>query len=61
MLDRAMGDTELQQVGRFVNEEPVPDSDMAGSGIPKMEFEEMGEFFVVEDSDRDRETRNFSQ
>ena len=56
-----MGDTELQQVGRFVNEEPVPDSDMAGSSIPKMEFEEMGEFFVVEDSDRDRETRNFSQ
>jgi len=26
------------------NEEPVLDSDMAGFGIPKMEFEEIGEF-----------------
>jgi hypothetical protein len=39
-----LGDTELQQIGRFVNEEPVLDWDMGVFGIPKMEFEEIGEF-----------------
>jgi hypothetical protein len=44
MLDRILGDTEPQQIGRFVHEEPVIASDMECFGSPKMEFEEMGEF-----------------
>ena len=62
MLDRALGDAEQEQIGHFVNEELVLDSDIAGFGSPKMEFEEIGEFLRdVEDSERDRETCNLSQ
>lgn len=60
MLHRALGDTELQQPGHFVNEEPVLYSDMECFGSPKMDFEELGEFLRGEDSERDRDTGNLS-
>jgi len=59
MLDRFLGNPGRQQSGHFVNEESAIDSDMTVSAFLKWNLRRLENSSVAEDSERDRETRDF--
>jgi hypothetical protein len=61
MLDRFLENPGRQQSSHFVNEESAINSDMTVSAFLKWNLRRLENPYVVEDSERDRETRNFSQ
>ena len=61
MLDRFLGNPGWQQSSHFVNEESAIDSDMTVSAFLEWNLRRLENPYVVEDSERDRETHNFSQ
>ena len=61
MLDRLLGNPGREQSGHFVNEESAIDSDMTAWAFLEWNLRRVENSNVVQDSERDRETHNFSQ